>query len=69
METFPLFAASVLAVLVLGRQDATSALGVQLYFWSRIAYALVYTAGTAYLRTLIWTVSVVGIVLVLVALM
>lgn len=69
LETFPLFAVAVLAVLVLGKQDATSVLGVQLYFWSRIAYALVYAAGIAYLRTLIWAVSIVGIVMVLVALM
>lgn len=69
LETFPLFAVAVLAVLVLGKQDACSALGVQLYFWSRIAYALVYAAGIAYLRTLVWAVSIAGIVLVLTALL
>lgn len=68
LETFPLFAVAVLLVLVLGRQDSSSALGVQLYFWSRIVYALVYAAGIAYLRTLVWAVSIAGIVLVLVAL-
>lgn len=69
LETFPLFAAAVLAVLVLDRQYALSAIGVQLYFWARIAHVLVYAAGIAYLRTLVWAVSIAGIVCVLVALL
>ncbi len=69
LETFPLFAVAVLALLVLGKEDAMSALGVQLYFWSRVAYALVYAAGINYLRTVVWAVSIAGIVLVLIALL
>lgn len=69
LETFPLFATVVLAVLVLDRQDALSAIGVQLYFWARVAHVLVYAAGVAYLRTLIWAVSIAGIVCLLVSLL
>jgi uncharacterized MAPEG superfamily protein len=67
LETFPLFAALVLAVVVLQRQSATSALGAELYFWARLVYVPVYAAGIPYLRTLVWAVSVVGIVLLLVS--
>jgi uncharacterized MAPEG superfamily protein len=67
LETFAFFAASVLAVVALGRQDATTALGAQLYFWARLVYVPVYAAGIPYLRTLVWGVSIAGIVLLLAA--
>lgn len=66
LETFPFFAALVLALVALQRMDATSAWGAQLYFWARLVYVPVYAAGIPYLRTLVWAVSVVGIVLLLV---
>ena len=68
LETFPLFAAAVLAVAVAGRFDATTALGAQLYFWSRVAYVPLYAAGIPYVRTLVWGVSIAGLLMVLAAL-
>lgn len=68
LETFPLFAAAVLAAYLLQRHDGITALGAQLYFWARLAYVPVYAAGIPYLRTLIWTVSLAGIVMLLAAL-
>ncbi len=68
LETFPLFAAAVLAAFALQRHDGMTALGAQLYFWARVAYVPVYAAGIPYLRTLVWTVSIVGLVMVLTAL-
>ncbi|CAM5346976.1 MAPEG family protein [Rhodanobacter lindaniclasticus] len=68
LETFPLFAAAVLAAHLLQRHDALTVLGAQLYFWARVAYLPVYAAGIPYLRTAIWAVSIAGIALVLVAL-
>lgn len=65
LETFPFFVAVVLATVVLQRHDAMTALGAQLYFWARLLYVPVYAAGIPYLRTLIWTVSIVGIVILL----
>ena len=40
-------------------------LGAQLFFWARLAYAVVYLAGIAWLRTAVWAVSMVGVVLLL----
>ena len=61
LETFPFFAAAALAVVWLDRGDATTALGAQCYFWARLAYVPVYAAGVPYLRTLIWAVSLWGL--------
>ena len=68
LETFVYFAAAVLAVLFAQKTDSQTALGVQLYFWARIAYLPAYAAGIPFLRTLIWAVSMAGLVLVLLAL-
>lgn len=68
LETFPLFAAAVLAAAVAGRLDANTALGAQLYFWARVAYLPLYAAGVPYLRTLVWGVSIAGLLMVLAAL-
>jgi len=62
LETFPIFAAAVLAVSVEGRTSAQAALAVQLYLWARVIYVPVYAAGIPYLRSAIWGVSFWGIV-------
>jgi uncharacterized MAPEG superfamily protein len=67
LETFALFAAAVLMANALGKHTAMSALGAQLYFWTRVAYVPVYAAGIPVLRTLVWFGSFAGIVLVLLA--
>jgi uncharacterized MAPEG superfamily protein len=64
-ETFVYFATAVLVVSLLNKTNATTALGAQLYFWSRLIYIPVYAAGIAVVRTLIWTASIVGLVMVL----
>ena len=68
LETFPFFAAVVLAAVVAYRTDALTALGVQLYLWARVVYVPLYVAGIPYLRSLAWMVAVVGGGLVLQAL-
>jgi uncharacterized MAPEG superfamily protein len=65
LETFPLFAAAVLAVVVAGHGTAHTAQGAMLYFWARLLYLPVYLIGIPYLRTLIWTFAIIGLVLVL----
>jgi uncharacterized MAPEG superfamily protein len=65
IETFPLFAVAVLALAVTQRGDANSILGAQLYLWGRVACLVAYALGLRFVRTLVWTVSMVGIVMVL----
>jgi len=64
-ETFVYFAVAVLVVTTMVKNNPASALGAQLYFWSRVAYVPVYAAGIPVLRTLIWAASIVGLVMVL----
>ena len=61
LETFPFFAAAVLAVVASDRADAMTSLGAQAYLWARVAYLPVYAVGIPYLRSAIWVVSLWGI--------
>lgn len=64
LESLVLFAALVLVAHVSGRANATTALGAQLFFWGRLVYAGVYLAGIPWLRTGVWAVSVVGLLMI-----
>jgi len=64
MENLPLFIALVLVAQIAGRSDDMTHLGVLLFFWGRVAHAIIYLAGIPGLRTLAWLVSVVGMVLI-----
>jgi uncharacterized MAPEG superfamily protein len=60
-----LFAILVLVAQITGKTNAMTLLGCQIFFWARLAYAIVYVAGVPWLRTAIWVVSVVGLLLIL----
>ncbi len=68
MQTFPLFAAAVLIAHVAGRHSGLTVLGAQLYFWARLVYVPLYAAGIPVARTVAYLVSLLGIVLILIAL-
>jgi uncharacterized MAPEG superfamily protein len=65
LESLAVFAIVVLVAHAAGLANERTALGAQLFFWGRLAYALVYLAGIPWLRTAVWGVSVAGIVLVM----
>lgn len=65
METFPFAAAAILIAAIAGRSNALTWWGAQLYFWGRLLYLPLYAAGIPYVRSLVWVVSLIGIVLVL----
>ena len=64
LESLAVFAIVVLVAHVTGRANETTAMGAALFFWARLAYAIVYVAGVPWLRTAVWAVSLAGIVLV-----
>jgi uncharacterized MAPEG superfamily protein len=68
-ETLPLFAAAVLIVHVANLSSALTLWGSWLYLIGRVIYLPLYAAGVPVLRTLVWTVSVVGLVMLLIALL
>jgi uncharacterized MAPEG superfamily protein len=59
------FAALVLVAHVSGKANAMTALGATIFFWSRLAYAVVYTAGIKVVRTAIFFISAAGLLLIL----
>ncbi|TIU19949.1 MAG: hypothetical protein E5W49_13815, partial [Mesorhizobium sp.] len=52
---------------VLGRESALSEWGAGLYLSARLVYLPLYAAGVPLLRSLVWNVAFVGIVLLLLA--
>ncbi len=64
LENLLVFAIVVLVAHAAGRADATTALGAALFFWARLAYAIIYVAGIPWLRTAAWAVALAGILAV-----
>ena len=69
VENFHLFAAVVLAAYVTDTHNALTEWGARLYFWGRVAYVLLYAAGIPLIRSLVWNVATIGIVLIVAALL
>ncbi|MDB5644801.1 MAPEG family protein [Methylobacterium sp.] len=64
-ETFPIFAALVLACVATGRHNTAVVLGAYLYFFARLIYLPVYGFGIPKIRSIIWGVAIVGILFVM----
>lgn len=64
LENLALFAALVLVAVVAQRTNSTTLAGAQIFFWARVAYAVIYLVGIPWLRTGVWTVSVVGLIMI-----
>ena len=68
-ETLPLFIAAILIAHVAGVHTAKTVLGAQLYFWARLAYLPLYAFGVPQVRSLVWLVSLAGLLLIVFALL
>ena len=66
-ETFPLFAALLLAAQAIGRHSWLTEAGAILYFVARLAYPPLYAFGAPIVRSLVWNVAALGMALLLVA--
>jgi uncharacterized MAPEG superfamily protein len=69
VENLVLFAALVLITAAAGKANAATAMGAMIFFWARVAYAVIYLIGIPWLRTLAWVVSVVGMAMIVSALL
>ncbi|MFA4898945.1 MAG: MAPEG family protein [Brevundimonas sp.] len=67
-ETLPLFIGAVLIAHVIGASSALTVWGTALYFWGRVAFVPIYALGIPYVRSLVWIVSLAGLVMVLASL-
>jgi uncharacterized MAPEG superfamily protein len=64
-ETFSFFAAAILIVQITTLANSTTALGAQLYFWARLVYIPIYALGIPFVRSVVWMVSIIGILMVI----
>ena len=69
IENLVLFAALVLIAAVAGKANAMTAMGALIFFWARLAYAVIYLAGIAWLRTVAWFASVIGMAIIAIELL
>jgi uncharacterized MAPEG superfamily protein len=67
-ETYPAFIALALALTVSGRTGGLGEVGAWTWLVARIVYLPLYLLGIPYLRSLCWTVSILGLILMLVRL-
>jgi uncharacterized MAPEG superfamily protein len=64
LENLMLFAILVLVTEVANKNSAMTGLGAQLFFWTRLIYAVIYVIGVPWLRTGVWLGSVVGLIII-----
>ncbi len=66
-EGLTIFAPLVLIAAAAHITNSWTVLGAQLFFWGRLAHAVLYLAGVPMVRPLAWAVGIAGTVLVLLA--
>ena len=64
-ETYPAFIALALALAVSGRTGGPGGLGAELWLGARVVYLPLYLFGVPYLRTAVFGLSAVGLVMML----
>jgi uncharacterized MAPEG superfamily protein len=68
LETYPFFAAAVVAAIAMGRHGYLAETGALVYLCARAVYLPVYIFGIPVVRSLIWAVSLAGLLIVVFAL-
>ncbi|HSH97018.1 MAG: MAPEG family protein [Methylophilaceae bacterium] len=67
-ETLPLFAIAILIATVANKTSWMTEVGAVTYLVARLVYLPLYAFGVPVIRTIVWLISMVGLLLVLVAL-
>lgn len=60
LENFPHFAALVIVAHLTGAANSQTALGATIFFWARVAHAVLYVAGIPWLRTAAFFAGLAG---------
>jgi uncharacterized MAPEG superfamily protein len=65
VENFTPFVAVALALIVTQRTGGSGALGATIWILARIVYIPIYLLDVVYVRTAVWAISIVGLVMML----
>ena len=65
LETFPIAIVALLGVVLAGKTSPTTALGGWIWLAARVVYLPLYAAGIRVVRTIVWTISMVGLGMVI----
>lgn len=60
-ETYPAFVALALSLVITGDPAGYGLAGAWLWFAARLVYLPLYLAGVPYIRSLVWTVALLGL--------
>jgi uncharacterized MAPEG superfamily protein len=64
-ETFPIAIVALLGVVVAGRTSQWTAIGGWIWLTARLVYLPLYWAGVPVVRTIVWTVGLIGLAMVI----
>jgi uncharacterized MAPEG superfamily protein len=64
-ETFPIATVALLGVVLADKTSAPTALGGWIWLGARVVYLPLYAAGVPVVRTIVWAVSIAGLVMVI----
>ena len=62
VEVFAPFAALVLMAQITSKADAMTAFWAALFFWARVAHAIVFALGWPFVRTVAFTIGFIAVV-------
>ena len=65
LETFPIAIIALIGVVVAQRTSQWTALGGWIWLGARVVYLPLYAVGIPVIRTVVWTISMVGLGMVL----
>lgn len=69
LETYPAFVALALALAVTGKTGGLGAIGAVTWILARVVYTGLYVAGIPVLRSIVWFVSIIALLLMVARLM
>ena len=64
-ETFPIAIVALLGVVIAGRTSQWTALGGWIWLGARIVYLPLYWAGVPVIRTIVWSIALIGLAMVI----
>jgi uncharacterized MAPEG superfamily protein len=67
-EGLILFAPLILIAALIGVSNQWTVLGAQIFFYARIAHAIIYLAGWPTIRVIAWLIGIVGTAMIFLAL-